>query len=71
MSVPVAMVAIPVVVPKTMMVPVVTLTLPTIMIPMSIPALDTMHNAAGDSLAWIPLRQGRYTYRQEGSGGGK
>ena len=54
-----------------MMVPVVTLMLPTIMIPMSIPALDTMHNAAGDSLAWIPLRQGRYTYRQDGSGGGK
>jgi hypothetical protein len=54
MLVLVAMVAIPVVVPMEMMVPVV---MPTIMIPMSMPALDTMHYAAGDALAWIPLCQ--------------
>jgi hypothetical protein len=56
MLVLVATVAIPVVVPMAMMVPAVMLMMPTIMVPMSIPALDTMYYAAGDSLAWIPLR---------------
>ena len=37
---------------------------------MSIPALDTMHYAAGDSLVWIPLRQRRCACRQDDSGGG-
>ena len=55
MLVLVATVAIPVVVPMAMMVPVVMLMMPTIMVPMSIPAFDTMHYAAGDALAWIPL----------------
>jgi hypothetical protein len=54
MLVLVATVAILVVVPMAMMVPVVMLMMPTIMIPMSMPALDTMHYAAGDALAWIP-----------------
>ena len=54
MLVLVATVAIPVVVPMVMMVPVVMFMMPTIMVPMSIPALDTMHYA-GDALAWIPL----------------
>jgi hypothetical protein len=69
MLVLVATVAITVVVPMAMMVPVVVLMMPTIMVPMSIPALDTMHYAAGDSLAWIPLRQGRCASRQYESGG--
>ena len=69
MLVLVATVAIPVVVPMVMTVPVVMLMMPTIMVPMSIPALDTMHYAAGDSLAWIPLRQGRCASRQYESGG--
>jgi hypothetical protein len=68
MLVLVATVAIPVVVPMAMMVPVVMLMMPTIMIPM--PALDTMHYAAGDALAWIPLCQGRCASRQHDSGGG-
>jgi hypothetical protein len=55
MLVLVATVAIPVVVPMVMMVPVVMFMMPTIMVPMSIPALDTMHYAAGDAHAWIPL----------------
>ncbi len=55
MLVLVAPVAIPVVVPIVMMVPVVMFMMPTIMVPMSTPALDTMHYAAGDALAWIPL----------------
>jgi hypothetical protein len=63
------LVAIPVVVPMAMMVPAVMLMMPTIMVPMSIPALDTMHYAAGDSLAWIPLRQGRCASRKYESGG--
>jgi hypothetical protein len=72
MLVLVATVAIPVVVPMAMMVPVVMLMMPTIMIPMSMPALDTMHYAAGDALAWIPLCQGRCASRQhDSSGGGK
>jgi hypothetical protein len=58
-----------VVVPMAMMVPIVMLMMPTIMVPMSIPALDTMHYAAGDSLAWIHLRQGRCASRQDESGG--
>jgi hypothetical protein len=70
MLVLVATVAIPVVVPMAMMVPVVMLMMPTIMIPMSIPALDTMHYTAGDSLAWIPLCQGWCVCRQDDSGGG-
>lgn len=70
MLVLVATVAIPVVVPMAMMVPVVMLMMPTIMIPMSMPALDTMHYAAGDALAWIPLCQGRCASRQHDSGGG-
>ena len=69
MLVLVATVAIPVVVPMAMMVPVVMLMMPAIMVPMSIPALDTMHYAAGDFLAWIPLRQGRCASRQYESGG--
>jgi hypothetical protein len=69
MLVLVATVAIPVVVPMAMVVPAVMLMMPTIMVPMSIPALDTMHYAAGDSLAWIPLRQGRCASRQYESGG--
>ena len=40
------------------------------MIPTSIPALDNMPYAAGDSLAWIPLQQGRCACRQDDSGGG-
>jgi hypothetical protein len=71
MLVLVATVAIPVVVPMVMTVPVVMLMMPTIMVPMSIPALDTMHYAAGDSLTWIPLRQGRCASRQYESGSGK
>jgi hypothetical protein len=63
-------VAIPVVVPMAMIVPVVILTMPAIMIPMSIPALDTTHYTAGDALAWIPLCQGRCASRQDDSGGG-
>ena len=43
----VATVAISVVVPMAMMVTAVMLMMPTIMVPMSIPALDTMHYAAG------------------------
>jgi hypothetical protein len=70
MLVLVATVAIPVVVPMAMMVPVVMLMMPTIMIPMSMPALDTMHYAAGDALAGIPLCQGRCASRQHDSGGG-
>jgi hypothetical protein len=70
MLVLVATVAIPVVVPMSMMVPVVMLMMPTIMIPMSMPALDTMHYAAGDALAWIPLCQDRCASRQHDSGGG-
>jgi hypothetical protein len=70
MLVLVATVAIPVVVPMAMMVPVVMLMMPTIMIPMSMLALDTMHYAAGDALAWIPLCQGRCASRQHDSGGG-
>jgi hypothetical protein len=50
--------------------PGVMLMMPTIMVPVSIPALDTMHYTAGDSLAWIPLRQGRCVCRQNDSGGG-
>ena len=50
----VATVAIPVVVPMVMMVPVVMLMMPTIMVPMSIPAFDTMHYAAGDTLRLAP-----------------
>src|SRR5664279_4171020 len=69
MLVLVATVAIPVVVPMAMMVPVVMLMMPTIMIPMSMPALDTMHYAAGDALAWIPLCQDRCAHRQHDSGG--
>ena len=69
MLVLVATVAIPVVVPMAIMVPVVMLMMPTIMAPMSIPAIDTMHYAAGDSLALIPLRQGRCASRQHESGG--
>ncbi len=57
MLVLVATVAIPVVVPMAMMVPVVMLMMPTIMIQMSMPAFDTMHYATGDALAWILLRQ--------------
>jgi hypothetical protein len=53
-----------------MMVPVVMLMMPTIMIPMSMAALDTMHYATGDALAWIPLPQGRCASRQHDSGGG-
>ncbi len=49
------LVAIPVVVPMAMMVPVVMLKMPTIKIPMSMPALDTMHYAAGDVPG--PVRQ--------------
>jgi hypothetical protein len=70
MLVLVAAVAIPVVVPMAMMVPVVMLMMPTIMIPISMPALNTMHYAAGDPLAWIPLCQGRCASRQHDSGGG-
>jgi hypothetical protein len=70
MLVLVATVAIPVMLPMAMMVPVVMLMMPTIMIPMSMPALDTMHYAAGDALAWIPLCQGRCASRQHDSGGG-
>src|SRR5664279_1771168 len=70
MLVLVATVAIPVVVPMAMMVPVVMLMMPTIMIPMSMAALDTMHYATGDALAWIPLPQGRCASRQHDSGGG-
>jgi len=73
MLVLVATVAIPVVVPMAMMVPAVMLMMPTIMVPMSIPALDTMHYAAGDSLAWIflrPARQRQRTGRQRDSAGG-
>ena len=62
MLVLVATVAIPVVVPMAMMVPAVMLMMPTIMVPMSIPALDTMHYAAGDSLAWIPPAPGPLIY---------
>jgi hypothetical protein len=69
MLVLVATVAIPVVVPMSMMVPVVMLMMPTIMIPMSMPALDTMHYVAGDALAWIPLCQDRCARRQHDSGG--
>jgi hypothetical protein len=47
MLVLVATVVIPVVVPMAMMVPVVMLMMATIMIPMSMPALDAMHYAAG------------------------
>jgi hypothetical protein len=68
MLVLVATVAIPVV--MAMMVPVVMLMMPTIVIPMSMPTLDTMHYAAGDALAWIPLCQGRCASRQHDSGGG-
>ena len=68
MLVLVATVAIPVV--MAMMVPVVMLMMPTIVIPMSMPALDTMHYAAGDALAGIPLCQGRCASRQHDSGGG-
>jgi hypothetical protein len=71
MLVLVATVAIPVVVPMVMTVPVVMLMMPTIMVPMSITALDTMHYAAGDALTWIPLRQGRYASRQDEPGSGK
>jgi hypothetical protein len=71
MPVPVATVAIPVVVPTAIIVPIVMPMMPTIMIPMSMAALDTMHYTAGDSLAWIPLRQGRCVCRQDDSGGGK
>jgi hypothetical protein len=67
MLVLVATVAFPVVVPMAMMVPVVMLMMPTV--PMSILAPDTMHYAAGDSLAWIPLRQGQCAGRQYKSGG--
>jgi hypothetical protein len=69
MLVLVATVAIPVVVPMVMMVPVVMFRMPTIMVPMSIPAFDTMHYAAGDTLAWIPLCQGRNASRQHNSSG--
>ena len=69
MLVLVATVAFTVVVPMAMMVPVVMLMMPTIMAPMSILAPDTMHYAAGDSLAWIPLRQGQCAGRQYKSGG--
>ena len=65
MLVLVATVAIPVVVPMAMMVPVVMLMMPTIMIPMSMPALDTMHYAAGDALAGIPLCQGWCASRKQ------
>jgi hypothetical protein len=71
MLVLVATVAIPVVVPMVMTVPVVMLMMPTIMVPMSITALDTMHYAAGDSLTWISLRQGRCASRQYEFGSGK
>ena len=69
MLVLVATVAFTVVVPMAMMVPVVMLMMPTIMAPMSILAPDTMHYAAGDSLASIPLRQGQCAGRQYKSGG--
>jgi hypothetical protein len=54
MLVLVATVATPVVVPMAMTVSVVMLMMPTILSPMSMPTLDTMHYAAGDALAWIP-----------------
>jgi hypothetical protein len=65
MLVLVTTVAIPVVVPMAMMVPVVMLMMPTIMVPMSIPALDTMHYAAGDSLAQAPVRQSSVRVRRQ------
>jgi hypothetical protein len=72
MLVLVATVATPVVVPMAMTVSVVMLMMPTILSPMSMsmPTLDTMHYAAGDALAWIPLPQGRCASRQHDSGGG-
>jgi hypothetical protein len=69
MLVLVATAAIPVVVPMAIMVPVMMLMMPTIMISMSMPALDTMHYAAGDALALIPLCQGRCASRQHNSSG--
>jgi hypothetical protein len=65
-----ATVAFPVVVPMAMMIPVVMLMMPTIMVPMSILALDTMHYAAGgfprlDPPAPGPMRRSPVQVRRQ------